>query len=191
MFRGLVNTYIQFFNQNPSGRILNRFSKDIGSIDTQLPNCLFECICVSYSKTRKSMLNYFFSELQFVFEFFAIMILVSLVNIYFTIPTLILMVFLVIFRQIYVNTSRNIKRVESITKSPIFAHTNATLQGLSTIRALKAQKSVTSNFNSYIDTNTSVIMSILQISYKFIPNIFIFIGLVHVLDCNKSFCFLA
>lgn len=84
------------------------------------------------------------------------MILVSLVNIYFTIPTLILTVFLVIFRQIYVNTSRNIKRVESITKSPIFAHTNATLQGLSTIRALKAQNSVISNFNSYIDTNTSV-----------------------------------
>ena len=47
MFRGLTKTYTQFFNQNPSGRILNRFSKDIGSIDTQLPNTLFECICVS------------------------------------------------------------------------------------------------------------------------------------------------
>ena len=48
MFRGLTQTYMQFFNQNPSGRILNRFSKDIGSIDTQLPNTLFECICVSF-----------------------------------------------------------------------------------------------------------------------------------------------
>jgi ABC-type multidrug transport system fused ATPase/permease subunit len=48
MFNGLVNTYQQFFNQNPSGRILNRFSKDIGNIDTILPNCLFECTCVSF-----------------------------------------------------------------------------------------------------------------------------------------------
>lgn len=48
MFRGLTQTYMQFFNQNPSGRILNRFSKDVGSIDTQLPNTLFECICVSF-----------------------------------------------------------------------------------------------------------------------------------------------
>lgn len=47
MFRGLTKTYMKFFNTNPSGRILNRFSKDIGSIDTQLPQTLFECITVS------------------------------------------------------------------------------------------------------------------------------------------------
>lgn len=48
MFRGLTKTYMLFFNQNPSGRILNRFSKDIGSIDSQLPQTLFECTCVSF-----------------------------------------------------------------------------------------------------------------------------------------------
>jgi ATP-binding cassette, subfamily C (CFTR/MRP), member 4 len=48
MFQGISKTYMRFFNQNPSGRILNRFSKDIGSIDTQLPNTMFECIVVSF-----------------------------------------------------------------------------------------------------------------------------------------------
>lgn len=48
MFRGLTKTYMRFFNQNPSGRILNRFSKDVGSIDTLLPQTLFECITVSF-----------------------------------------------------------------------------------------------------------------------------------------------
>lgn len=47
MFRGLTKTYMRFFNQNPSGRILNRFSKDVGSIDTILPQTMFECISVS------------------------------------------------------------------------------------------------------------------------------------------------
>lgn len=84
------------------------------------------------------------------------MVLVSLVNFYFTIPTLIMAIALFGFRHIYVTISRNIKRVESISKSPIFAHTNATLQGLSTIRALKAEEAVKENFNRYIDHNTSV-----------------------------------
>lgn len=53
MFRGLTKTYMRFFNQNPSGRILNRFSKDIGSIDTILPQTMFECISVS----RKSLVS--------------------------------------------------------------------------------------------------------------------------------------
>jgi ATP-binding cassette subfamily C (CFTR/MRP) protein 4 len=93
---------------------------------------------------------------QFVLEFIAIMVLVCLVNVYFAIPTLIMAIVLFGLRHVYVSTSRNIKRVESISKSPIFAHTNATLQGLSTIRALKAENAVIENFNYYVDHNTSV-----------------------------------
>ncbi|CRK87082.1 CLUMA_CG000826, isoform A [Clunio marinus] len=136
MFRGLTKTFMQFFNQNPSGRILNRFSKDIGSIDTQLPNTLFECTC-------------------FVLEIIAIMILVSIVNVYFLIPTLFMGTLLYGIRHVYVSTSRNVKRVESITRSPIYAHTNATLHGLSTIKALNAEESVRENFNNHLDHNTS------------------------------------
>lgn len=50
LFRGVTGTYMSFFNNNPSGRVLNRFSKDIGSIDTSLPNCLFDCTVVSILK---------------------------------------------------------------------------------------------------------------------------------------------
>jgi ATP-binding cassette, subfamily C (CFTR/MRP), member 4 len=91
-----------------------------------------------------------------VLEFFAIMILVSIVNVYFAIPTVIMAAILVGFRHIYVTTSRNMKRVESISRSPIFAHTNATLQGLSTIRAFKAEQAVMQNFNEHVNTNASV-----------------------------------
>lgn len=84
------------------------------------------------------------------------MVLVSIVNLYFIIPTVVMGIVLYGFRHVYVSTSRNVKRVESITRSPIFAHTNATLQGLSTIRAFKAEDSVKVNFNKHLDHNTSV-----------------------------------
>lgn len=84
------------------------------------------------------------------------MVLVSIVNVYFIIPTVVIGVILYGARYIYVSASRNIKRVESISRSPIYAHTNATLQGLSTIRAFGAEDSVRRNFNTHLDHNTSV-----------------------------------
>lgn len=47
LFRGITRATMYFFNTNTSGRILNRFSKDIGSIDTTLPVALMDCLLVS------------------------------------------------------------------------------------------------------------------------------------------------
>lgn len=44
---------------------------------------------------------------------------------------------------------------ESILRSPIFSHTNATLQGLSTIRAFAAEKFLVEDFSKYYDKSTS------------------------------------
>lgn len=46
LFRGITRGWMSFFNTNPSGRILNRFSKDIGNIDTFLPVALMDCLLV-------------------------------------------------------------------------------------------------------------------------------------------------
>lgn len=48
LFRGVTRATIYFYNQNPSGRILNRFSRDINNIDVSLPPALIECISVSF-----------------------------------------------------------------------------------------------------------------------------------------------
>ncbi len=48
LFRGVTRATMQFFNRNPSGRILNRFSRDINSIDIALPPALIECLSVSF-----------------------------------------------------------------------------------------------------------------------------------------------
>jgi len=95
-----------------------------------------------------------------VLEIFAVMVLVSLVNVYFIIPTIFMAFLLYGFRYVYVNTSRKIKRVESVLRSPIYSFTNATLLGLSTIKAFNAEDAVKRNFASHIDYNAAVSRSI-------------------------------
>jgi ATP-binding cassette subfamily C (CFTR/MRP) protein 4 len=49
MFSSILRGAMRFFDTNPSGRILNRFSKDIESIDELLPRFMLESIQVSLS----------------------------------------------------------------------------------------------------------------------------------------------
>ncbi|XP_055381149.1 probable multidrug resistance-associated protein lethal(2)03659 [Condylostylus longicornis] len=136
LFMGVTRATMYFFNMNPSGRILNRFSKDMSAVDTTLPMSLIDCLL-------------FFTDV------FAILVMVSVANYWLLIPA-ILMGFLFYFlRCIYINTSRSIKRIESMSRSPIYSHTNQTFQGLTTIRALCAQKELIKEFYEHNNNNTS------------------------------------
>ncbi|XP_053661392.1 ATP-binding cassette sub-family C member 4 [Anopheles marshallii] len=136
LFRGLTRATMHFFNTNPSGRILNRFSKDIGSIDSTLPMALLDCVI-------------------FFLEMIAVVAVVSIVNYWFLLPTAIVAVIMYYIRHMYLNTSRVVKRIESVNRSPLFSHTNATLQGLSTIRAFGAEAVLRHEFNEFLDVNSS------------------------------------
>lgn len=46
MFSKIVHGTMRFFNVNPSGRILNRFSKDIGAVDETLPSTVTDFVQV-------------------------------------------------------------------------------------------------------------------------------------------------
>lgn len=50
LFSSITRATMQFFNINSSGRILNRFSRDIFSIDCNLPNSMLICFGVSSDK---------------------------------------------------------------------------------------------------------------------------------------------
>lgn len=51
MFSNILAATMRFFDTNPSGRILNRFSKDMGVVDEILPRMYLDSIQVS----RKSL----------------------------------------------------------------------------------------------------------------------------------------
>lgn len=56
MFECVSQSPMSFFHINPSGRILNRFSKDMGSVDELLPQAMIDCFQVkeNYKKEKSS-----------------------------------------------------------------------------------------------------------------------------------------
>ncbi|KOC69719.1 putative multidrug resistance-associated protein lethal(2)03659, partial [Habropoda laboriosa] len=148
MFRSIVRAVMYFYNTNPAGRILNRFSKDIGIIDKKLPF---------------TMLDVTIMTLTFV----GTIVVVATVTVWLLVPTFVIMLLFYYMRVIYISTSRAIKRMEGITRSPVFDHVGATLQGLTTIRAFKAEKIVTTDFDNHQDLHTSTWYIFISISRAF------------------------
>ncbi|XP_037547246.1 canalicular multispecific organic anion transporter 2 [Nematolebias whitei] len=111
-----LHTPQSFFDTTPIGRIINRFSKDIYVIDEALPS------------TVLMFLGTFFLSLSTMIviisstPFFAIVI-VPLTAIY------------IFVQRFYVATSRQLKRLESVSRSPIYSHFSETVTGASVIRA--------------------------------------------------------
>lgn len=60
IFRGVTCAKMLFFNNNPSGRVLNRFARDMCNVDSLLPEALFNVIEVNkrfYTKTKNDVRN--------------------------------------------------------------------------------------------------------------------------------------
>lgn len=53
IFVSVTRAKMIFFHNNSSGRILNRFTKDINCVDTSLPTILIDVFNVSFTYTKK------------------------------------------------------------------------------------------------------------------------------------------
>lgn len=135
MFNALLRAPSYFFDTNSIGRILNRFSKDMGFVDDMMPftYCDF---------------------LQTLFVVVGILALVASNNpVTFAVVIPIVVVFWYL-RSYYMKTSREVKRIEGISRSPLFGHFSTTLLGLDTIRAFGVEEVFTDQMNSYQDAHT-------------------------------------
>ncbi|XP_049950812.1 probable multidrug resistance-associated protein lethal(2)03659 [Schistocerca serialis cubense] len=148
MFIGVTRATMHFFNNNPAGRILNRFSKDIGNVDEILPLTVVDCF-------------------QIVLTLIGTVITVAIVNFWTLVPTVVLIGVFWVIRTVFLSASRSLKRLESITRSPVFSHATASLQGLSTIRAFGAQKVLEKEFDRIQDVNSSAYYLFMAISRAF------------------------
>ena len=59
-------------------------------------------------------------------------------------------------QRVYVTTARQIKRIDSIKRSPIYNNFNETLNGLSSIRAYSQSERFISRADSLLDENQKV-----------------------------------
>ncbi|KAF9961648.1 hypothetical protein BGZ70_008234 [Mortierella alpina] len=110
-----------FFDTTPLGRIINRFSKDVDATD----NLLSESYRM-FTGTAAIVLSTF--------------ILISVIFPYFLIPLVPMLLFYYYAAIYYRSSSRELKRIDSILRSSLYAHFSETLSGLATIRAYREQE---------------------------------------------------
>lgn len=97
VFGSLIRASMRFFDTNPSGRILNRFSKDMGAIDELLPKAMLDAG-------------------QIILTMFGAIVVACTVNPIFLVPLCIIAVVFFFIRRVYLKTSKNIKRLEGMSE---------------------------------------------------------------------------
>ncbi|CAG9826304.1 unnamed protein product [Diabrotica balteata] len=132
----ILNAVMLFFDRNYIGNILNRFSQDLVNIDEQLPQTLSECY-------------------RFVFSVGGIIILIASIDRTFLLYSAIIFTLLLILRYLYLPAGRSLKRLDASTRSPMIGHLNASLEGLTTVRAYGVQKRLIDEFDKHQDLHTS------------------------------------
>ncbi|XP_033291031.2 ATP-binding cassette sub-family C member 4 isoform X3 [Orcinus orca] len=135
MFESILRAPVLFFDRNPTGRILNRFSKDIGHMDDLLP---------------LTFLDFIQTFLQVIG---VVGVAVSVIP-WIAIPLVPLGIIFFVLRRYFLQTSRDVKRLESTTRSPVFSHLSSSLQGLWTIRAYKAEERFQELFDAHQDLHS-------------------------------------
>ncbi|CAJ1373645.1 unnamed protein product [Effrenium voratum] len=117
----LLRLPMTFFDTTPLGRVLNRFSKDIYTVDEVLQNILY-------------------SYLQVVSAVICTIVVISFATPWFLVLVIPLLYVYRATQNYYIPASRQLKRIESNLRSPIFSHFSETLDGTALIRAYGQQR---------------------------------------------------
>ena len=128
MVSSILHAPVLFFDINPAGRILNRFSQDVGCMDEELPMAFLVLVTL---------------YLLFLFS----LLVPAVVNLWIfgiVVPFVGVFVYLTTY---YSRTSRELKRLESISRSPVFSLFSETMTGLDTIRTQKMENQFIDQFD--------------------------------------------
>ncbi|MFN4894488.1 MAG: ATP-binding cassette domain-containing protein [Pseudomonadota bacterium] len=135
LLRGVLRAPLTFFESNPVGRILNRFSRDLETVELNLPRSIIDA-------------GHCFIET----------VVVSLVIAIVTPVTLLLMAPLAVtyysLSLVFRPVSRELQRLSSISLSPIFSLMSECLSGIESLRASSLGSSFNRLFAHALDIHT-------------------------------------
>ncbi|GJJ10347.1 hypothetical protein Clacol_004573 [Clathrus columnatus] len=133
----VVRATMRWHDSTPTGRILNRFSKDVETIDTSLG--------FSLQAVNSSMATLFAS----VFT-------VIVFSPPFILPAIIIGYTYYRLGIGYLNTGRDLRRMESNSRSPIFSNFSELLIGIVTVRAFSSERRFLDNLHLKVDATTKM-----------------------------------
>ncbi|PVD27620.1 hypothetical protein C0Q70_12786 [Pomacea canaliculata] len=136
LLASVLRSPMAYFDTTPIGRMVNRFSRDIETIDNNLPIIIRDFLSTG-TMALVTVIVISISTPLFI----------TLV-----VPILILYYFI---QSFYIPTSRQLKRIESVTRSPIYVHFSETISGGATIRAYRAVDRFIEESKRRVDRNQS------------------------------------
>uniref|UniRef100_A0A8C7R851 Uncharacterized protein n=1 Tax=Oncorhynchus mykiss TaxID=8022 RepID=A0A8C7R851_ONCMY len=161
LLNNILRVPMMFFDTTPSGRVVNRFAKDIFTVDEAIP------------QSFRSWIMCFLGVLGTLF-------VICLATPIFTAIIIPLAVVYYFVQRFYVASSRQLRRLDSVSRSPIYSHFGETVSGLSVIRAYGHQDRFLKHNEKIIDENLkSVYLWIisnrwLAIRLEFLGNLVVF-----------------
>lgn len=136
ILHSIIRTPMSFLDDNQIGKVLNRFSRDMGIIDQQLSTTSLIFLCVLINNV-------------------GMFILQVIIYPYLIIPLIIQLVLMCCVWFLAVRIAKDIRHLEGITRSPVFSHLSTSLYGLTTIRAFNAEEKFKIAFDKCHNNNTS------------------------------------
>ncbi|KAJ1097026.1 hypothetical protein NDU88_002155 [Pleurodeles waltl] len=164
---------LSFFERTPSGSLTNRFAKEMDTVDNVIPHVVMVTILL----------------FLVILEILLIVAVATPLAAVSFIPLGLLYFFL---QRFFVATSRQLKRLESVSKSPMYTHFNETLQGVGVIRAFKEQGRFIEGNHSKLDNNqrlyyfSFIANRWLGLRSDFLGNVIVFTVAVVGVICKES-----
>lgn len=116
LMEAVTHAKFRFFDSTPLGQLMNRFSKDIELVDQEIAP-----VAVGVVHCMASIIT--------------IVVLISVITPAFLIAGIFITILYFLIGSFYINSSRDLKRLESIQRSPLYQQFGETLSGMTTIRA--------------------------------------------------------
>jgi ATP-binding cassette subfamily C (CFTR/MRP) protein 1 len=139
---GLMRAPISFFDSTPLGRITNRLSKDINQVDTVI---MFN-------------LQMF---LRAALGLLGTLVIIGINTTYVLVPFIPLLAIFAGIQNYFRSTSVQLKRLEAVSRSPVYAHFSESLGGMATIRAFLAQSRMVAENSLKLDENQRIYVMVM------------------------------